>query len=152
MELVVKLDMTDVELKYYMKKTTEDIIYTEDFKKALSDTLKRSFAEEIAKQSNNFINRSLYGSYYNKSDEIAISEQLAKEALSEYANSIKSIFAEYAKGLMASTDLDAIIRSILMDVMFSGIQEGMKEFYKESREADMINTGKIDELRCKLGL
>lgn len=152
MELVIKLDMENEEYKNYVDKTTEEIIYSEDFKHSLAEVIKSSFAKEIGKQANKFVNKSLYGSYYDSNDNITISKQLAKEALSEYAESVKAVFADYAKELMAGTDLDNIIKTILMDAMFSGIQEGMKDFYTESRDIGMMNSADISRLKCKLGI
>lgn len=153
MEFVIKVDLSDDQYKEYLTKTTDEIIKTEEFKKAFAEIIKNEFAEEIKKEMPRLANKTLYGgNYYSQNQEYMMTTNLVKAALDEYAAKIKEACEEYAKGCLEKTDMERIFKTILTDAVIRGFNSGIEEYCHANREVLAVHDSQISELRARLGM
>lgn len=153
MEFVIKVDLSDDQYKEYLTKTTDEIIKTEEFKKAFAEIMKNEFAEQIKVEMPKLANKTLYGgSYYGQNKEYAMSVNLIKEALDEYATKIKEGCEEYAKGCLEKTDMEQIFNTILTNAVIRGFNSGIEAYCHANNETLAVHHDQINQLRDRLGM
>lgn len=153
MEFVIKVDLSDDQYKEYLTKTTDEIIKTEEFKKAFAEIMKNEFAEQIKKEMPKLANKTLYGgNYYSQNQEYTMSVNLIKAALDEYVGKIKEACEEYAKGCLEKTDMEWIFNVILTDAVIRGFNSGIEEYCHANRETLAVHHDQINQLRDRLGM
>lgn len=151
MEFIIKVDLTDDKYTEFAQKTADEIIQTEEFKKAYSEAIKEIMVAAIKEKANLLVLNCLFGTYYRSSDsELKIPKKIVEEAMSEYVGEIKEAFKETMAKSLKGYNIGTLMEKAITNAMLTGMSEGIYRYVQDVDQRNVITSVELNDLKQRL--
>lgn len=151
MEFIIKVDLTEDKYTEFAKKTADEIIHTEEFKKAYSEAIKEVMVNAVKERANILVLNCLFGSYYRTSDgNLDIPKKIVTDAMSEYVDEIKEAFKETMASSLGNYNIGSLMEKAITNAMLTGMSEGIYRYVQDLDHRSVITSSEINDLKHRL--
>lgn len=151
MEFIIKVDLTEDKYTEFAKKTADEIIQTEEFKKAYSEAIKEVMIAAVKEKANLLVLNCLFGSYYRSSDsELQVPKRIVNEAMDEYVGEIKEAFKETMAKSLSNYNIGTLMEKAITNAMLTGMSEGIYRYVQDLDHRSVITSSEINDLKHRL--
>lgn len=151
MEFIIKVDLTEDKYTEFAKKTADEIIHTEEFKKAYSEAIKEVMVAAVKEKANLLVLNCLFGSYYRSSDsELQVPKKIVNEAMDEYVGEIKEAFKETMAKSLSNYNIGTLMEKAITNAMITGMGEGIYRYVQDLDHRSVITSSEINDLKHRL--
>lgn len=151
MEFIIKVDLTDDKYTEFAQKTADEIIHTEEFKKAYSEAIKEVMVNAVKERANILVLNCLFGSYYRSSDgNLDIPKKIVTEAMSEYVDEIKEAFKETMAKSLSNYNIGTLMEKAITSAMLTGMSEGIYRYVQDVDQRNVITSAELNDLKHRL--
>lgn len=151
MEFIIKVDLTEDKYTEFAKKTADEIIHTEEFKKAYSEAIKEVMVAAVKEKANLLVLNCLFGSYYRSSDsELQVPKKIVNEAMDEYVGEIKEAFKETMAKSLSNYNIGTLMEKAITNAMLTGMSEGIYRYVQDLDHRSVITSSEINDLKHRL--
>lgn len=151
MEFIIKVDLTDDKYTEFAQKTADEIIHTEEFKKAYSEAIKEVMVNAVKERANILVLNCLFGSYYRTSDgNLDIPKKIVTDAMAEYVDEIKEAFKETMAESLGKYNIGSLMEKAITDAMLTGMSEGIYRYVQDLDHRNVITSSEINDLKHRL--
>lgn len=151
MEFIIKVDLTEDKYTEFAKKTADEIIQTEEFKKAYSEAIKEVMVNAVKEKANLLVLNCLFGSYYRSSDsELQVPKRIVNEAMDEYVGEIKEAFKETMAKSLSNYNIGTLMEKAITNAMLTGMSEGIYRYVQDLDHRSVITSSEINDLKHRL--
>ena len=151
MEFIIKVDLTEDKYTEFAQKTADEIIQTEEFKKAYSEAIKEVMVNAVKERANILVLNCLFGSYYRTSDgNLDIPKKIVTDAMSEYVDEIKEAFKETMAASLGNYNIGSIMEKAITNAMLTGMSEGIYRYVQDLDHRSTITNSEINDLKHRL--
>lgn len=151
MEFIIKVDLTEDKYTEFAKKTADEIIQTEEFKKAYSEAIKEIMIAAVKEKANLLVLNCLFGSYYRSNDsELQVPKRIVNEAMDEYVGEIKEAFKETMAKSLSNYNIGTLMEKAITNAMLTGMSEGIYRYVQDLDNRSVITSSEINDLKHRL--
>ena len=151
MEFIIKVDLTEDKYIEFAQKTADEIIHTEEFKKAYSEAIKEVMVNAVKERANILVLNCLFGSYYRTSDgNLDIPKKIVTDAMAEYVDDIKEAFKETMASSLGNYNIGSLMEKAITDAMLTGMSEGIYRYVQDLDHRSVITSSEINDLKHRL--
>lgn len=151
MEFIIKVDLTEDKYTEFAKKTADEIIHTEEFKKAYSEAIKEVMVNAVKEKANILVLNCLFGSYYRTSDgNLDIPKKIVTDAMAEYVDEIKEAFKETMAKSLGNYNIGSLMEKAITNAMLTGMSEGIYRYVQDLDHRSVITSSEINDLKHRL--
>lgn len=151
MEFIIKVDLTDDKYTEFAQKTADEIIQTNEFKKAYSEAIKEIMVAAVKEKANLLVLNCLFGSYYRSSDaSLDIPKKIVNEAMSEYVDEIKEAFKETMAKSLSNYNIGTLMEKAITNAMLTGMSEGIYRYVQDIDNRSVVTSSELNDLKHRL--
>lgn len=151
MEFIIKVDLTEDKYTEFAKKTADEIIHTEEFKKAYSEAIKEVMVNAVKERANILVLNCLFGSYHRTSDgNLDIPKKIVTDAMSEYVDEIKEAFKDTMASSLGNYNIGSLMEKAITNAMLTGMSEGIYRYVQDLDHRSVITSSEINDLKHRL--
>lgn len=151
MEFIIKVDLTDDKYTEFAQKTADEIIQTEEFKKAYSEAIKEVMVNAVKERANILVLNCLFGSYYRTSDgNLDIPKKIVTDAMAEYVDEIKEAFKDTMASSLGNYNIGSLMEKAITNAMLTGMSEGIYRYVQDLDHRSVITSSEINDLKHRL--
>lgn len=151
MEFIIKVDLTEDKYTEFAQKTADEIIQTEEFKKAYSEAIKEVMVNAVKERANILVLNCLFGSYYRTSDgNLDIPKKIVTDAMSEYVDEIKEAFKDTMAASLGNYNIGSLMEKAITNAMLTGMSEGIYRYVQDLDHRSVITSSEINDLKHRL--
>ena len=151
MEFIIKVDLTEDKYTEFAQKTADEIIHTEEFKKAYSEAIKEVMVNAVKERANILVLNCLFGSYYRTSDgNLDIPKKIVTDAMAEYVDEIKEAFKETIAKSLSNYNIGTLMEKAITSAMLTGMSEGIYRYVQDLDHRSTITNSEINDLKHRL--
>ena len=151
MEFIIKVDLTEDKYIEFAQKTADEIIHTEEFKKAYSEAIKEVMVNAVKEKANILVLNCLFGSYYRTSDgNLDIPKKIVTDAMAEYVDEIKEAFKDTMASSLGNYNIGSLMEKAITDAMLTGMSEGIYRYVQDLDHRSVITSSEINDLKHRL--